>query len=205
MGQFMYCLGMELIRREHSLPLRRRAAVVSEIICRGASGVGLILVKIFGQLGIGAIELGTRSLVVSWHDHVRNLRGHRIGPLLPQIPVGLVQHTHITTQWSSLAGNFACREGLEIVFVIHHAPRELRGGTVVADRPRAFAGQDAGIPIVRVADIATVPDKGNSVGDGLLQFPHRARGVGVAHVVQDGNGERLAVAGCPSGGEALHI
>lgn len=78
-------------------------------------------------------------------------------------------------------------------------------GAVIANRPiRQLAREDPRIPVVSIGDVTTVPSKRNFVhrfGEILIC----SLGVGVSHIVQDGNCKRRPVAGLTGGLEAQDI
>lgn len=87
--------------------LGRRAAEVVEL--GGGGAVGLVEVEVGGEGVLGVVKLGASSLVVTGKNHVGDLGGDVGHPLLPEIPVGLVDDAHITTTGTTLASNLASR------------------------------------------------------------------------------------------------
>lgn len=188
-------------RRTAHLPLRRWTAVVGQV-GGGAGGVGLIFIQVGGQNVAGTVELGAGGFVVAGQDHVRNLVGDTATkPLLPQIPVGLVQHAHITTKRTTLVRDLACWKGVVVCRRVVSG-REGSGRAVVADWPVTLAGQDAGVPVVSVTEITTVPGESDTLVDGVAELSEGALGVGVTHVVEDSHGEGSLVTSSKSGLEA---
>lgn len=120
--------------------------------------------------------------MITGKDHVRNLGGQRVDPLLPQIPVGLVQNTHITTLGSTLVRDFTLGQR-RLVFRRNVATRELAVGAVVTDRPAVLTRQNPRVPIIRIAYITSVPSKGSSFFGGFRQFLERTSTIGVAQIV----------------------
>ncbi len=174
-------------------PLRGRAAVVGQTGLRDG-GVCLIIVEVRGQDISWAVEFRARRFVIAGQNHVRDLDGQIVDPLLPQIPVALVQHAHIASLGATLVGNLACWQR-NLVLVGHRGRAgQLGGCAIIADGPAILAGQDAGVPVVSVRDIASVPDKSNVVG-GSEKLLVRSLCVGVAHVVDNRHLEGVFVTG----------
>jgi hypothetical protein len=80
--------------------------------------------------------------VVTRKDHIRHLGGDIDDPLLPEIPVGFVEDTHIAAQRATLVRDLSSGD--------RPAARELTGGAVVADGPVVCAMKDTRVPVVRV-------------------------------------------------------
>lgn len=99
-------LHSEAVLERSEVTLGGRAGVVSEV--RGLRGrVGLVVVEIGSELVVRTVKLGTSSLVVTGQDHVGDLGGDVVHPLLPQVPVGLVDHGDVTTLRTTLVGHLA--------------------------------------------------------------------------------------------------
>ena len=81
---------------------------------------------------------------------------------------------------------------------------ELGRGTVDADGPVGLARQDTGVPIISVRDVTTVPSKGNTAVGSSDQVRVSATSVGISHVVQHGDAERLGVTSSTCSGKAEH-
>ena len=64
-------------------------------------------------------------------------------------------------------------------------------GTVIADRPVAFARKNSRVPVIGIADVASVPSESKALGGmGMLEkLLVSAEGVGITHVVQNRNAE----------------
>jgi hypothetical protein len=182
-------LGIDL----NNLPLGWWAAVVRELRCR-RSGVRLVVVQVRGQDVTRSIELRTCGLVVSRHDHVWYTRRDGVHPVLPEVPVRLVDDVHVATLRATLVGNLTGREGSIVLWRDGTTARKLGRGTVVAEWPGVLAREDARVPIVGVADIAAVPGEGKTVVNSLAKLLMSALCVRVAHVVQDRNAELIVVA-----------
>lgn len=183
-----------------------RAAVVSQ----GALGSGricLVLVEIGGQFVVGPVKLAARSLMVTRQDHVWNFGGQVVGPLLPQVPVGLVEDTHVTTLRSSLIGDLARWQRNQILGGNRVSAGKLGRSAIVAHRPVILARQDTRRVIIGVRDVATVPSECNSVGTGrgLEELLVGSTGVGITHVIQHSDGEGFRVTGRTARGEAQDI
>lgn len=183
------------------LPLGRRAAIVSQGIL-SSTAVGLVVIQISSEDVAGTVELGTSSLVVTGQNHVGNLLGDITHPLLPQIPVGLVQDAHITTLGTPLVGNLALGEGLLVLVGDGTAAGQSTAGAVVANGPVIFTRQNTRVPVVSIADITTVPSESSTLAGSLGQVLVSTVGIGVAHVVQDSHAELLRVTGLLGGLEA---
>lgn len=186
------------------LPLGRRAAVVGQVTL-GSSAVGLVVVQISSEDVAGAVELGASSLVVTGQNHVRNLGGNITHPLLPQIPVRLVQGANITTLGTTLVGDFALGQGLLVLVRDGSTTGQGSAGAVVADRPVILAGQNARVPVISITYVSTVPGKRGTLVGGLDQILVGAMSVGVAHVVDDSHAELLVIAGLLGGLEAQDL
>ena len=144
--------------------------------------------------------------MVAREDHIRDLSSDLVHPLLPEIPVGLVQHAHIAALGAALVGDLASRKRHLVLRRNGEAAWKLGGRAIIADGPVVLAGQDARVPVVSVADIATVPRKGNIVVvDSLVQVLVRSSRVGVAHVVDHGNIDLAVHASGAPGGEAQDV
>jgi len=76
---------------------------------------------------------------------------------------------------------------------------------VVADGPAIGTGEDARVPVVRIAEITTVPGECDSLVHSLIQVFVRPCGIGVAHIVQYGDRELGVVARGARCGEAQDI
>lgn len=132
------------------LPLGGRAGVVGQVGL-GGGAVGDVVVQICGQHIAGTIELGARGLVVTGQNHVGHFKRDTSQPLLPQIPVGLVKHTHIASLGTTLVRDFARRQRRFVLVRDGSSTWQLRASAIVADRPVILTGQDTRIPIVGVA------------------------------------------------------
>jgi hypothetical protein len=99
--------------------------------------------------------------VVAGEDHIRYLGSKSVRPLLPEIPIGFVQDTHITAKWASLVGNFSSRKRGKVILVIDNAAWQSRRSAIVANRPVRFAGKYSRVPVICVADITAVPGESN--------------------------------------------
>lgn len=141
--------------------------------------------------------------MVSRQNHVRHLPGDAVDPLLPKIPIRLVQHAHVAAPRTPLVGNLARRKGSLIVG--RNAAGELAAGAVVAHWPVACAGKDAAKPVVCVGDVAAVPGKRDSLVEGPVEFPESAAGVGVPHVVEDGDSKGPFASGLAGSLEAQNL
>jgi len=176
-----------------NLPLRWRAAVVGEAVsCSG--GVCLVVVQVGGQNVTWTVELGAGSLVVTRQDHVWKLGGDGVHPLLPKIPVGLVEDVHVTTLRTTLVGDLASGErNVNVLGWIWRTTWKGGGAAIVAHWPCVWSSQiarkNSGVPVVGVGDVTTVPSEGNTVVYGLAKVLVGTVGVGVSHVVQHSNGE----------------
>lgn len=140
--------------------------------------------------------------MVTGQNHVRNLLGNATHPLLPQIPVGLVDNTHITTLGTTLVGDLASRQRLLVL--IGDTAGQLTAGAIVADGPVRLASHDTGGPIISVTDVTTVPGEG-SLASSLSQVLVGTLGVGVAHIVQDSNAELGGVTSLAGSGETQDL
>ena len=141
--------------------------------------------------------------MVSGQNHVGDLLGDVAHPLLPQIPVGLVDDAHVTTLGTTLVGDLALGKRL-LVLGGDDTTRQLRAGAVVADGPGVLAGHDTGGPVISVTDVTAVPGEGGFAG-GLGQVLVSTLGVGVAHVVENSHGELGGVTGLAGSGEAQNL
>lgn len=176
-----------------NVPLRRGAAVVGELVRLGSGAVQAVVVEVRGQDLTRAVKLGAGGLVVARQDHVGHLGRDRGHPLLPEIPVGLVQGRHVAASGRALGGDLALRQRRLVLG--RDAAGQLGAGAVVADGPAARAGDDAAVPVVGVADVAAVPGKGHTFVNSLVQLLIGTGGVGVAHVVEDADAEALLATG----------
>jgi len=96
----------ETVLESSEVALSGRTRVVGEL--RGGSGrVGLVVVEVSSELVVGTVELGTGSLVVTRQDHVGDLGGDVVHPLLPQVPVGLIDDGDVTTLRTTLVRDLA--------------------------------------------------------------------------------------------------
>lgn len=128
-----------------NLPLRWRTAVVGEIGGR-CSGVGLVVVEVRGKHVAGSIELGASGLVVAGQNHVRDFEGNVVEPLLPEVPVRLVDYRDVTAKRPALTGVFPL--GQRCVVALRVVARwQLGAGAVVADIPVAFAVENTLVPV----------------------------------------------------------
>lgn len=139
---------------------------------------------------------------LTWVDHVRDPVGDVAHPLLPQVPVGLVDGTHVSTLGTTLVCDLTLWEGRVVLDGNCTGSGEGSRGPVVADGPVARTWEDAGVPVISVGDVAAVPRKGDAIVDGLEELLVGAASVGVPHVVEHGDGERFLVASWSGGGEA---
>lgn len=187
-----------------NLPLRLGTAIVGEFGF-GSSRVCLVIVQIGGQDVVRTIKLSTCSLVVTWHDHVRNSGGDLVHPILPQVPVALVQDTHVATLRATLVGDLARRKRSVVLLRNGTVAWELGGGTVVAKGPVALARKNTRIPVVCVTDIATVPCESETVIHSFGELLVRTLGICVAHVVQHGDAERTLAASIARSLEAQYL
>nr|POE86430.1 hypothetical protein CFP56_46614 [Quercus suber] len=183
------------------------AVLVAEVGEGGVGGgrVGLVVVQVGGQDVAGPVELGTRGLVVAGDGHVGDLAGELVHPLLPQVPVGLVEHAHVAAQGPALVRDLASGQRRLVLGGDGRAAGQLGRGAVVADGPVALTRQDAGVPVVGVGDVAAVPGEGEPLVGGLDQLLVGAVGIGVAHVVEDGDGEGALVPGGVGGPEVQDV
>lgn len=186
------------------LPLGRRAAVISQSSL-SSTAVGLVVIQVSSEDVAGAVELGTSSLVVTGQNHVGNLLGDITHPLLPQIPVRLIQDANITTLRATLVGNLALGEGLLVLVGDGTAAGQSTAGTVVANGPVIFTRQNTRVPVISIADITTVPSESSTLAGSLRQVLVSTVGIGVAHVVQDCHAELLGVTSLLGGLEAQDL
>lgn len=70
-----------------------------------------MLARIFHRPKFGKPKL---TFMVSRDSHVWNTFSQFIHPVLPQIPVGLVDRANVTTPRTTLVGNFTSRQRLEV-------------------------------------------------------------------------------------------
>lgn len=141
--------------------------------------------------------------MVSRKNHVRHLHGDTVDPLLPQIPIRLIQDTHVTTTRTTLVGDLAVRERSLVVW--RHTARKLAVAAVVAYWPVTCAWQDAAIPVICVGNVTTMPGKGNSLINSLVELLERSAGIGVPHVIENSDSEGVFVTGVAGSLEAQHI
>lgn len=142
--------------------------------------------------------------MVARQHHVGDLGGDVVDPLLPQVPVGLVHHRDVTALGATLVRRLARRQRRVVALGVV-AGGQLRRGAIVADGPVVLAGEHATVPVVGVAEVTAVPREAHAaLGDGLDQLGIRAISVGVAHVVEHGDGEGRGAAGGGGGGEGEH-
>lgn len=140
--------------------------------------------------------------MVTGENHVRDLLGNATHPLLPQIPVGLVDGAHITTLGTTLVRDLALRQRLLVL--LSDTTGQLTARTVVANGPVRLASHNTGGPIISVTDITTVPGESGLISC-LGQVLVGTLGIGVAHIVQDGNGELGRITSLAGGGEAQDL
>lgn len=193
-----------LSRSGEDLPLRGRAAVVRQVGGR-VRRVWFVQVQPRRQRVVRPIVLGAAGLVVTGQNHVRQLETDIVHPLLPQIPVGLIDDAHVPSERTALVGFFTSWERCVVaLWVVTRG--QLTVGSIVADRPVVFARQHTIVPVVSVGDVATVPNKVDRVVEGGIKEVFVCPvGVGVPHVVDDGHAEGF---GGASGGrrfEGEHI
>jgi hypothetical protein len=173
----------------NNIPLRFGAAVVVQSRF-GSRRVGLVIVEVGSQGVVASVELGACSLVVTRQNHVRNLGGDGVHPLLPQIPVGLVQNRHITALRSTLVGDLTGRQWcVEVLSGVGRTTRKSGGAAVVTDRPGALTGQDTTVPIVGVRNITSMPGKSETILNSVAKVLVSSMSVGVTHVVQHSDSE----------------
>lgn len=142
--------------------------------------------------------------MVARQHHVGDLGGDVVDPLLPQVPVGLVHDRDVAALGAALVRRLARRQRRVVALGVV-ARGQLRRGAVVADGPVVLAGEHAAVPVVGVAEVAAVPREAHGpLGDGLDELGVGAVGVGVAHVVEHGDGEGGGAAGGGGGGEGEH-
>ncbi len=135
-------------------------------------------------------------------DHVGNPLEDTVHPLLPNVPVSLVDWICITTLGTALIWDLPCRNRV-IVLGWEGSWRcvgEGRGTTVVADLT-LLASKNTVIPVVSVRDITAMPSKGNTAVHSLVEVLICTLSVGVAHVVEDSDRELLGIACSASCGE----
>lgn len=129
------------------VPLRGRTRVVAQRGL-GRAGVGAVEVEVGGELVGAAVKLGAARFVVAREDLVGDLGGDGGHPLLPQVPVVLVDDGEIAPLRTSLVGDLAGGQGDQILGRNGIAARELRRGAVVADGPVGLARQHARVPVI---------------------------------------------------------
>lgn len=130
--------------------------------------------------------------MISRKNHIRHLSGNGVDPLLPEVPVRLVQHAHITTSGAALVGDLPMGNRDIVLSRNGEVLWQLGRGAVVADGPVVLAWQDARLTVVGIANVASVLGKRSALVDGLDQLLVCATGIGVSHIIQHGHGE-LAV------------
>lgn len=84
--------------------------------------------------------------MVTGQDHVRHLQGDVVEPLLPEVPIRLVDHRDITAERAALAGVLALRDR-RVVALWVITGWQLGASAVVADVPVAFAVENPLVPI----------------------------------------------------------
>lgn len=141
------------------------------------------------------VKFGARGFVVTRQDHVGNLQSDVVEPLLPEIPVGLIQHAHITTLRATLIGDFASWQGLLVLLWERTTAWKCRTGAVVADGPVVGTSQDARVPVIGVTEVTSVPGKRSSFSGSLDQLLVCAMSIGVSHIIQNSDAERARVTG----------
>ncbi len=94
---------------------------------------------------------------------------------------------------------------VEILGWIWRATRKLSVGAIVAHRPIRLAWQDAGVPVVSIADVASMPRESHSIAYSVDELLVGSAGIGIAHVVQDTKSEWSAVACCECCLETEHL
>ena len=143
--------------------------------------------------------------MVTRQHHVRDLSRQGIDPLLPQIPITLIQHAHIATLRAALVRDLAFGERHQVFRWDGESTGELGRRAVVADWPVILAREDAGVPVISIRDVSAVPGEGGAVVNGLNQLLEGAAGVGVAHVIEHGDGKLAIGAGLARSGEAQYV
>lgn len=171
-----------------------RAAVVVELLGRGG-GVELVMVEIVSSKVVGVVGHAAR-LVVTRGNHVGDLCGDAVHPLLPDIPVGLVEGSGIAATRGASGGLLVLGEGLEEVGLDGTFARGSAVGAGVADTVgTALAGEEAVVPVVGIGHVTAMSEEVNlAVFNALHHEIVRLAGVGIAHVVQDTEDERGLVA-----------
>lgn len=141
------------------------------------------------------VKLGARGFMVTRQDHVGNLESDVVEPLLPQIPVGLIQHAHITTLRATLVGDFARGQGLLVLLWQRATAGKCRTGAVVADRPVVGTSKYTRVPVIGVTEVTSVPGECSSFSGSLDQLLVCAMSIGVSHIIQYSDAERTRVTG----------
>jgi hypothetical protein len=143
--------------------------------------------------------------MVTRNNHVRDLAGDVSHPLLPEVPVGFIQHTHITATRASLVRDFSSGKRGLVLVRDRTSSGKSRAGAVIAHGPVVSAGKDTGVPVIRVTDVTPVPRESSSLRDSLENFTMGAMRVGVAHIVEHSNAEWSPITSGPSRREAQHF
>lgn len=94
--------------------------------------------------------------MVTGENHVGDLPRDISQPLLPQIPVGLVEDTHIASLGTALVGDLTRWQRLSVLIGDRPSPWKLRASAIVADGPVVCTRQDTRIPIIGVADLIII-------------------------------------------------
>ena len=175
-----------LVRGE--VALGRRAAVVVERL-GGFSRVELVMVQVVGGQVVSIVGNAAR-LVVTGSNHVWHLGGDVVHPLLPDIPVSLVEGSGITTPRGASSWLLALRQRFKKIRLNGASAGGSAIGTVVANAARVIlAGQQAVVPVIGVRQITTMGKEVNLVvADGLLHKAVGQTSVGVSHVIQNTKG-----------------
>ena len=176
------------------------------IVCQislWCSSVGDVVVHVGSHDVFRAVKLHAGSLVVARVDHVGNLLEDIVHPLLPDIPIGFVDGACITTLGATLVWNLTWWNRVVVFGREGRWGRvgEGRGATVVTDLT-LFTSKDTVVPVVSVRDVTSVPSKGKTAVGSLVEVLVCTLSVGIAHVVEDSDGELLGVVCGASCGEA---
>lgn len=129
--------------------------------------------------------------MVARQNHIWHLETDVVHPLLPQVPVGLKNHAHVSSLGYTLVWDLALGQGRFVALWVV-TRRQLAVGAIIANWPVVFIGQHAIVPVIGVGYTATVPDKADgTVRSGIDELLIRAIGVGVAYVIDNSDTEGL--------------